>query len=107
MGAAPSLSEWAGMSVESMSRTISLGVAPAAEARAGGVDGLTALLVDGVDDPEVRGVRGHTAEEVDLVAQGSELVQAVPAVSQHHGQVARHPAGVVVRAALPGGRHRP
>jgi hypothetical protein len=45
-------------------------------------------------------VRGDPAEEVLLIAQRSEVREAVAAVCEHHAEVAHDRAGVVGRAAL-------
>ena len=73
---------------------------------AGDPDGLEALRVDGVDHAPGGRVRGHPAEEIDLVAKRPEIRQAVAAVGEHHRQVAHHAPGIVGRGTLAGRRHR-
>jgi hypothetical protein len=74
--------------------------------RRGRPDALKAIVVDGVDHPEGGRVRGDPAEEIDLIAKGAKIRQAVPAVGEHQRQVAHHPPGFVVRGASAGRRHR-
>jgi len=47
------------------------------------------------------GCGGDRAEHLALVTQDSEVSDGLAAVGEHHGQVDRHPAGGVPRAARP------
>ncbi len=75
-------------------------------ARARRSDALQLLIIDRVDHPPRRRVRGDRPEQVGLIAKGPQIGQAVAAVREHHGQVANDPARIVGRGALAGRRHR-
>jgi len=66
-----------------------------------------ALFLDRVDHPQRGRVRRDIAEQVGLVALSPQVSQALPAVGEHHRQIAQHHPRVVRRAPLAGRRHRP
>jgi len=65
-----------------------------------------ALPIDRVDHPKRRRVRRHPTEQVALVALSPQISETVPAIGEHHRQVAQHHSRVVRGAPLARGRHR-
>lgn len=55
---------------------------------------------DLVDHPKRRGVRRHPPEQRGLVADRTQIRQAVAAVSEHHRDVADHASAIVTTTAL-------
>jgi hypothetical protein len=58
------------------------------------------------DGPPGGALRGDRAEQRQLIAQGTQVAERVPAVGEHHRQVAQHRARIMGRATLAGVGHR-
>jgi hypothetical protein len=63
-------------------------------------------LVDVLEQPPDRRVRGHLPEQRGLVPQRDHVRDADPAAGQHHRHLGQQPAPIVDKRPPPGKRHR-
>jgi len=92
--------EQGGVNVEDEASRVA-GVAPGAGAgRGAGLPDLRQhLLIEALQAAVGGSLRGDRPEKHLLIAQGSEVGQAVATVGEHHGEVAGHASGLVAHLA--------